>query len=109
MDICKLFDDMKYFKIDFASKASEDDLYHIKEIINNSFDASKKIKLNKPIIEKKEIEIDCNHSKMYARMTLRAKNQKGLLAYLIDIFDNFGIDIASAKVHTIKTVQEICF
>ena len=101
-DICKLFDDMKYFKIDFASKASEDDLYHIKEIINNSFDASKKIKLNKPIIEKKEIEIDCNHSKMYARMTLRAKNQKGLLAYLIDIFDNFGIDIASAKVHTIK-------
>jgi len=102
MDICKLFDEMKYFKIDFSSNATDDEIYFIEEIIHNSFDDTKSIKLSQPIIYKKDIDIDCNHSKLYAKMNLRAKNQKGLLAYLIDIFDKLGIDIATAKVHTIK-------
>jgi [protein-PII] uridylyltransferase len=35
-------------------------------------------------------------------MHLKSKNQKGLLAYVIDLFDSMGIDIVTAKVHTLK-------
>ena len=35
-------------------------------------------------------------------MHLKSMNQKGLLAYIIDLFDSMDIDIVTAKVHTIK-------
>jgi [protein-PII] uridylyltransferase len=35
-------------------------------------------------------------------MHINAKNQKGLLAYIIDMFDAMGVDIVTAKVHTLK-------
>jgi len=35
-------------------------------------------------------------------MRLKCPNQKGLFAYVISIFDELNIDIASAKLNTIK-------
>jgi [protein-PII] uridylyltransferase len=35
-------------------------------------------------------------------MHINAMIQKGLLAYIIDMFDKMGIDIVTAKVHTLK-------
>lgn len=102
MDIYKLFDDKKYFQIDFNEKAHESDLPLIEELINNSFDMSKKVTLKKPIILKGEIDIDCDHSKSYALMHINTKNQNGLMAYVMSIFDEQGIDIAMAKIQTIK-------
>ncbi len=55
-----------------------------------------------PVIYKNELTIDCDHSKTYALMDLDCKDQKGLVAYIIGIFDEMGIDIATAKVHTLK-------
>jgi len=108
MDICKLFDDLKYFKIDFSTKVDKEDVVLIEEILHNSFDDSKKSKLHVPVIKKKEIEIDCNHSQSYAMMRLHTVNQKGLLAYIIYMFDELGIDIVSAKIHTLKnSVRDI--
>ena len=102
MEVFKLFDNIKYFKIDFLEKVSEEEVEIIRTIVEDSFDMSKKIALKKPLIKKEEITIDCNHSKTYASMHLNVKNQRGLLAYIAYIFDQFGIDIATAKVHTIK-------
>ena len=102
MDICKLFDDLKYFKIDFSVKVDREDILLIEEILHNSFDDSKKSTLHLPVIQKKELEIDCEHSQSYAMMRLHTTNQKGLLAYIIHMFDEMGIDIVSAKIHTIK-------
>ena len=80
----------------------------IEEILHNSFDDSKKSKLHVPVIKKKEIEIDCDHSQSYAMMRLHTVNQKGLLAYIIYMFDELGIDIVSAKIHTLKnSVRDI--
>jgi len=103
MDICKLFDDLKYFKIDFSIKVSKEDILLIEEILHNSFDDSKKSKLHVPVIKKKELEIDCDHSQSYAMMRLHTANQKGLLAYIIHMFDELGIDIVTAKIHTLKS------
>ncbi len=101
MEVFKLFDEIKYFRIDFMEKEMED-IGFIEQIINESFDMSKKIRLQKPIIQKSGIQIDCNHSKTYATMSLDAPNQKGLLAYVAKVFDDFGIDIATAKIHTVR-------
>jgi len=108
MDICKLFDDLKYFKIDFSMQVDKDDVFLIEEILHKSFDDSKKSKLNIPIIKKGDLEIDCNHSQSYAMMRLHTTNQKGLLAYIINMFDDLGIDIVSAKIHSLKnSVRDI--
>ncbi len=102
MDICKLFNNLKYFKIDFASPVDESEIDLIKNIIENSFDHNKKSLPYIPSIQSEDIDIDCEHSKTYAIMHLKSKNQKGLLAYIIDMFDSMDIDIVTAKVHTIK-------
>lgn len=102
MDIFKIFDDLKYFKIEYNEKVTDDDIMLIKEIIADSFDLNKKINIAKPTILPKEIEYDCEHSQNYALMYLHTKNQKGLLAYVIEIFDDMSIDIASAKILTVK-------
>ncbi len=103
MDICKLFDDLKYFKIDFSTKAHPEEIQHIKEILHQSFDGTKKSAFTAPVIQEDELAIDCEHSKSYAVMHLNCKDQKGLLAYIINIFDEIGIDIATAKIHTLKS------
>ncbi|MCK4441825.1 MAG: hypothetical protein KAU90_07440, partial [Sulfurovaceae bacterium] len=36
----------------------------------------------------------------HAMMRVVSKNQKGLLCYIMSIFDNSGIDITSAKIYT---------
>ncbi len=102
MDIFKIFDDLRYFKIEYNEKVTDDDIMLIKEIIADSFDLNKKINIAKPVILPKEIEFDCEHSQNYASMYLHTKNQKGLLAYVIEIFDDMSIDIASAKILTVK-------
>ena len=102
MDISKLFNELKYFKIDFATKIDESEIPLIEQIIKDAFDPTKKSIETIPLIKKEDIDIDCEHSKTYAIMHLRSKNQQGLLAYVIDLFDEMGIDIVTAKVHTLK-------
>jgi [protein-PII] uridylyltransferase len=79
-----------------------EDILLIEEILHNSFDDSKKSTLHLPVIQKEELEIDCEHSQSYAMMRLHSTNQKGLLAYILHMFDELGIDIVSAKIHTLK-------
>ena len=102
MDICKLFDQFKYFKIDFAGTIDKEEMKHVEMILHDSFDTAKTYKPAIPMIRKEELTIDTEHSKSYALMNLNCKNQKGLLAHVIAIFDEMGIDIATAKVHTLK-------
>jgi len=102
MDICKLFNGLKYFKIDFSETINEEEIGFLEEMIDKSFtDAIIHTPLNTNI-KRDEIDIDCEHSKTYAIMHVNTKNQKGLLSYIIDLFDEMGIDIVTAKVHTLK-------
>lgn len=102
MDIFKLYDGIKYFKIEFSQAVDQDDVFHIEKIIEDAFDMQKSIELTKPTIKKDEISINCDHSHTYARLSINAVDQPGLLAYVIKAFDDQDIDIATAKVHTIK-------
>ena len=102
MDICKLFNELKYFKIDFSTTVADDEVYLIEEIIEDSFNSEHKHVAKLPSIKKEDIDVDCEHSKTYALMHLKSQNQKGLLAFVIDMFDDMDIDIVTAKVHTLK-------
>jgi len=103
MSIFKLFDGLKYFKIDFMECIDESEMPLVEYAIEDAFSKKPKKRLKKPEIFAKEIEIDCEHSRDYAMMRLRSKDQRGMLAYIINLLDSLSIDIASAKIHTIKS------
>jgi len=102
MEIFKLFDGVKYFVLEFNDTINSDEIPIVKKIIHDSFDMEKSINLPKPKIKRKEITIDCDHSKSYATMQIKTSNQRGLMAYIAHYFDKLGIDIASAVITTRK-------
>jgi [protein-PII] uridylyltransferase len=102
MNIFKLYDNKKAFDISFSEKIDTEDLFFIEEIIKDSFDMSKTTVTKTPIIKRDGIKIDCNHSSYLASMQLIAKDQKGLFAYIARIFDDFKLEIESAKLHTLN-------
>ncbi len=102
MDIFKLYDDKKYFEIRFGSKVDEGDLQFIEETVSNSFDMNRKFNHKKPVIKKEDIFIDCDHRDDLAQVKIETKDQKGLFAYVAQVFDDFNIEIESAKIHSIR-------
>ena len=102
MDIYKLFDGLKYFKIDFSQNVTTEEIGFIEEFIHDSFNTTKRETIRIPKIQKNELDIDCEHTKTHAIMHLNSLDQKGLLAFIIDMFDEMGIDIVTAKIHTLK-------
>jgi len=103
MEVFTLFDDLKFFKIDFLHLPEFDSLEHVEEIVENAFDMSQKLTLEQPYIRAEEINIDCDHSKAYAQMNINTANQRGLIAYIMQAFDELEINIATAKIHSTKT------
>jgi [protein-PII] uridylyltransferase len=100
MDIYKLFSGIKYFRIDFNETIEESEQIHLHEVIINALEKKYPLNLEKPKIKKKDIHINCNHSQEHAMMQLSCPDQKGLLSYIINLFDQLKIDISSAKIHT---------
>jgi [protein-PII] uridylyltransferase len=100
MDICKLFNGIKYFNIEFNETVDEADISIIEDIVIKALSDTYRPNLPKPDIKKGEIKIFCEHSYEHAMMRIGCKDQKGILCYVINIFDELGIDITSAKIHT---------
>lgn len=102
MTIFKLYDEKKYFEMWFTSNVEPHEVEYIKEVVENSFDMTRVTKYHKPQIRKKEIFIDCNHREDLALLKIDTKDQKGLFAYIANVFDEYNIDIESAKIFTSK-------
>lgn len=102
MAVFTLFDNTKYFKIEFLENVYEENLEQIEQIIHLSFDMNQKIEGETPTIKRDEITVDCTHSKSYAELNIVTKNQKGLLAYIVSSLDELHINIATAKISSTK-------
>ncbi len=102
MEIFTLFDDVKYFKIEFIKNIDNDELIEIEHIIENAFDMSIEVKLQNITITKNEINIDCDHSLTHAEININTSNQRGLLAYVMNCFEKLHINIVTAKIHSTK-------
>ncbi|QOG12336.1 HD domain-containing protein [Arcobacter sp. FWKO B] len=104
MGIYKLFDGKKFYEIVFDERVEQSDIEQIKELIQSSFISSKQLKLKKPVILKENIQIECDYTENLAALKIEAKDQKGLFAYIAKMFEDFGIDIESAKIYTSKGI-----
>ena len=102
MEVVTLFDETKYFKIEFLKKIEEMEIPKIEQVIENAFDMGKQVPLSDVKINKEEITIDCEHSLTLAQLSVHTSNQRGLLAYIMDKFEQLHINIVSAKVHSTK-------
>ena len=102
MEIFTLSDDIKYFKIDFVKPVESELLSEIEDVIESSFDMDKVVKLKDIIITPEEISVDCEHSLTHAELTIQTSNQAGLLAYVMDAFEQLKINIVTAKIHSTK-------
>jgi len=102
MEIFTLFDGVKYFKIEFIKNVTGNELVEVQECIDMAFDMTKQIPQRTIELKKEEISIDCEHSKTHAELTIHTKNQIGLLAYVMDMFEKLGINIVTAKIHSSK-------
>ena len=102
MEVFTLFDDIKYFKLDFLQTPTPDMYETIREIVEESFDMAKGVKLEAPVIKPEQISIDCEHSKGLAEVTVHTANQRGLLAFIVQCFDTLDMQIATAKIQSTK-------
>ena len=102
MEIFTLFDGIKYFKIEFIKNVEGDELLEVEQIVKNAFDMSRHVQMKEVNIDKKEIVIDCEHSLTHAELNINTKNQIGLLAYIMECFEELGINIVTAKIHSTK-------
>ncbi len=102
MEIFTLFDDIKYFKIDFIKNVKGNELVEVQDIIDNAFDMSREVHLKEVKIKKDEIKIDCEHSRTHAELTIHTQNQMGLIASVMHKFEEMQINIITAKIHSSK-------
>ncbi len=102
MEIFTLFDDVKYFKIEFSKQIDSSVVENLQQIIEDAFDMNKEVKLRDIEIKKDEISIDCEHSLTEAEINIHTKNQIGLLAYVMHKFEQLGINVVTAKIHSSK-------
>lgn len=103
MDIFTLFDNVKYFKIEFIKNIDEAERGDIEQILENAFDMSRHVKMHNISIKRSEIEIDCEHSLTLAQLNVHTSNQRGLLAFIMNVFEELEINIVSAKIHSNKS------
>jgi [protein-PII] uridylyltransferase len=102
MEIFTLFDDIKYFKIEFMKNIDGNELVEVENIIDKAFLTVGNVEHKNIKILRDEIEIDCEHSLTHAEISVKTKNQQGLLAYIMDIFEQLNINIVTAKIHSTK-------
>jgi len=102
MEIFTLFDGVKYFRIDFIKNVDGNELVEVQDIIDSSFDMSREVYVQNVIIEKEDIRLNCEHSKTHAEVSVQTKNQKGLLSYIMNVFEELNINIITAKIHSSK-------
>ncbi|MBA1437793.1 MAG: HD domain-containing protein [Epsilonproteobacteria bacterium] len=102
MEIFTLFDELKYFKIEFTQSVDANLLIQIEEMVEQAFDMSKEVTLRAVEIKKEDITIDCEHSLAHAQINIQTKNQRGLLAFVMQKFEELSINIVSAKIHSSK-------
>ncbi len=102
MEIFTLFDGIKYFKIDFMQNVNGNELVEVEEKIDAAFDMEREVSYKNVEIKREEITLDCEHSLTHAEILIHTKNQSGLLAYMMYCFEELGINIVSAKIHSSK-------
>ena len=102
MEIFELFDGKFYVKLEFNKNVKSSELETLKNLIEISLKSGDSAQINRPTILKGELNFDANHSQEYAKLGINAKDQRGLMAYVLGVFKEFDVKIANARIQTVK-------
>ncbi|WP_459898132.1 HD domain-containing protein [Campylobacter concisus] len=102
MEIFELFEKKFYIRLDFNQNVKKEELENTKNLALKSLNSEVLKEPLKPNINKDEINFELNHSKDYAKLSINAKDQRGLMAYVMSIFDRLHFQVTSARIQTVK-------
>lgn len=102
MEIFELFEKKFYIRLDFNQNVKKEELEITKNLALISLSSETLREPLKPNINKDEINFELNHSKDYAKLSINAKDQRGLMAYVMGVFDRLSFQITSARIQTVK-------
>ena len=102
MEIFELFEKKFYIRLDFNQNVKKEELESTKILALSSLNSEVLREPLKPNINKDEINFELNHSKDYAKLSINAKDQRGLMAYVMSVFDKLSFQITSARIQTVK-------
>ena len=102
MEIFELFEKKFYIRLDFNQNVKKEELEITKNLALISLNSETLREPLKPNINKDEINFELNHSKDYAKLSINAKDQRGLMAYVMGVFDILSFQITSARIQTVK-------
>ena len=101
MSFFQLFDDKVYLKFEYANEVSDSQKEKFGELLKKNL-GTQKTKLKKPMIKKDELKLDLGYSKTYAKLNLNTKDQQGLMAFVMNVFDELKLTLSAAKIQTIR-------
>lgn len=102
MEIFELFEKKFYIRLDFNQNVKKEELETTKNLALKSLNSEVLKEPLKPNINKDEINFELNHSKDYAKLSINAKDQRGLMAYVMSVFDRLHFQVTSARIQTVK-------
>ena len=102
MEIFELFEKKFYIRLDFNQNVKNHELENTKILALKSLNSEVLREPLKPNINKDEINFELNHSKDYAKLSINAKDQRGLMAYVMSVFDRLHFQVTSARIQTVK-------
>lgn len=101
MSFSPLFDDKVHLKFEYANEVSDEQKAKFTALLEKNLQTHKN-KLKKPMIKKDELKLDLGYSKTYARLNLNTKDQQGLMAFVINVFNELKLVLSAAKIQTIR-------
>lgn len=105
MSFFPLFDDKIYLKFEYDNIISDAQKRQLEELLQSALNSQKSLqkkKLKKPSIKKDELKFDFEYSKTYVKLNLNTKDSQGLMAYLMNVFNEFKLVLSAAKIQTIR-------
>ena len=102
MEIFELFDKKIFARLDFNENVKTSELKILEQTATTALKSYEKASAAKPNINKDEINFDSGHSNDYAKLTINARDQRGLMAYVMGVLDEMDFKVASARIQTIK-------
>ncbi|TQR33718.1 nucleotidyltransferase [Campylobacter sp. MIT 99-7217] len=102
MSFFPLFDDKFYLKFEYDNIISNEQKERLESLLSSNLQSKTKAKLKKPNIKKDELKFDFEYSKTYVKLNLNTKDEQGLMAYLMSVFNEFELILSAAKIQTIR-------
>lgn len=102
MEICELFEGKFFVFLDFAKQIDKKAKSSVESLVLQAFCNPKTPSAFTPKIAAYEVSLDLNHSKNYAQVKLNTADQRGLMAYVLDIFARYDINVVSGRIQTIR-------